>query len=115
MGTGVGTDPGTGDGDGTDPGTGGDTQAPSTISIKVTRVTLSVGGKYRVTKTVTVTVPADAVLQRIKAGGPVNAKIGSVKVGEKVTVTTTPIQLTLNTQLGKRGTLTAARAVFRKA
>ena len=115
AGAGVGTDPGTGNGDGTDPGTGGEPQAPSTISIKVTSVTLSVGGKYRVTKTVTITVPADAILQRIKAGGPVNAKIGSVKVGEKVTVTTAPIQLTLNTQLGKPGTMTAARAVFRKA
>ena len=73
----------------------------------MTSVTLSVGGKYRVTKTVTLTVPADAVLQRSQGGGePVNAKIGSVKVGEKVTVTTTPIQLTLNTQLGKPGTLT---------
>ncbi len=106
AGAGVGTDPGTDE----EP----QPQAPSTITVKVTSVTLSVGGKYRVTKTVKITVPSDAVLQRIKAGAPVNAKIGSVKAGEKVTVTTAPIQLTLNTQLGKPGALTAARVVLRK-
>jgi len=97
-----------GDGNGDEPG------VAVTLTVKVTRVSLSAGGKYRVTRSVTLEIPAGADVQRVKPSGrQVAAKVGSIRTGDKITATTGRIELTLATQLGKPGTLEAARVVIR--
>jgi hypothetical protein len=77
----------------------------SLLTIKLTLVRVSTGGSYAVSRNVTLTLPNDAVLQRV--GGKAGAAADLAK-GTKVTIATSPIELSLAYQLAKPGVLAAA-------
>lgn len=84
----------------------------STITVRVTSVRHS-GATYRVTKTVKLKVAEDIVISRAKNGAETTVKAAALKVGLKVSVTTSPLKLTLGEQLGKAAALAAARILIR--
>ena len=71
------------------------------------------GATYRVTKTVKLKVAEDIVISRAKNGAETTVKAAALKVGLKVSVTTSPLKLTLGEQLGKAAALAAARILIR--
>jgi hypothetical protein len=81
-------------------------EAGSVLTIRVSLVAVSTGGRYTVTRNVTLTVASGAVLERA-SGGSANAD--QLVRGAKVTVTTAPVRLSSDAQLAKAGVLAAAR------
>ena len=57
-------------------------------------------------------VPADAAVERLKGKRTRPAALAGAEPGEGISVTTAPIALTLETQLGRPGTLSAARLLL---
>ena len=80
------------------------------LTIRVATVRLSTGGRWEVTRNVTLSVPADAVFEDTGGGAPALADLAK---GTKVTVWTSPIELALETQLARPGVLAAARVAVR--
>jgi hypothetical protein len=81
------------------------------VTIRVTKVRLSSGDSWNVTRRVALQVTANTVVERAleaKKGG-----LDNLAPGDKVTVTTTPVELTLPTQRARPGVLSAARVLLR--
>lgn len=78
------------------------------VTVRVTSVELSTGATFSVERSVTVAVPADAVVERRKGAKTRQARLESAVEGERVTITTAPIELSLETQLARPGTLLAS-------
>jgi hypothetical protein len=74
--------------------------AGSLLTIRVTTVVVSSGGRFSVTRTVTLAVAAGADLAGIRRAG--------LTAGTRVTVTTTPVTLSLAAQKALPGALAAA-------
>ena len=102
---------GSGD-NGVQPG-GGETSPAGLLTIRVTTVRLSSGEAFRVTRRVTLTVPADAVFERSPAAGRGPRGLTGLAPGDKVTVTTAPVDLSLATQRARPGLLLAERVLLR--
>jgi hypothetical protein len=75
------------------------------VTIAVTRVTLAGAGSWQITRTVSLTVARDAVLERA-SGKRIRWK--DLAAGTKIAVTTAPIALSLDAQRALPGALTAA-------
>lgn len=86
--------------------------AGTLATIRVTSVELSTGASFAVERAVTLAVPADAVIERRKGEKTRQAALDGAEVGERVTVTTGPIELSLETQLARPGTLVVSRLVL---
>lgn len=82
------------------------------VTLRVTSVELSTGATFSVERSVTVAVSTDAVVERRKRGKTRQARLESAIEGERVTITTTPIELSLKTQLARPGTLLASRLLL---
>jgi hypothetical protein len=95
---------------------GGSSRVPAVAgtlaTIRVTSVELSTGDSFSVERAVTLVVPADAVIERRKGEKTRLAKLESAEVGERVTITTGPIELSLATQLARPGTLVVSRLLL---
>jgi hypothetical protein len=87
--------------------------AATLLTLHVIRVELSSGGEWEVERDVTVAVPAGAVVERVKGGKTRRAKIESAEEGERVTVTTEPVGMTLEWRLARPGKLAAAHVLLR--
>jgi hypothetical protein len=83
------------------------------LTLRVTDVKLSSGGEWKVERNVTVAVPAGAVVERVKGAKTRRAKLESAEEGERVTVTTDHVGMTLEWRLARPGKLTAAHVLFR--
>jgi hypothetical protein len=81
-----------------------------TLTVRVTRVRLSTGGSWRVSRQVVLTVPAGAVLER--ASGK-KARVADLTAGAAVTVTTAPVKVSLAAQRARAGALRAAHVLVR--
>ena len=92
---------------------GGETSPAALLTIRVTTVRLSTGEVFRLTRRVTLTVPAGAVFERSTAAGRGPRGLTGLAPGDKVTVTTTPVDLSLATQRARPGVLLAARILER--
>jgi hypothetical protein len=104
------------DGGGQDEGgepAGGEASSAGLLTIRVTTVRLSNGEVFRVTRRVTLTVPAGTVFERSTAAGRGPRGLTDLAPGDKVTVTTTPVDLSLATQRARPGVLLAARVLER--
>jgi hypothetical protein len=73
-------------------------------------VQLSSGGSWRVTRQVVLAVRKDIVLER-SSGNKV--RLGDLKNGAAVTVTTAPVDVSLESQRARPGALLAARVLVR--
>jgi hypothetical protein len=82
------------------------------VTMRVTSVELSTGTTFSVERSVTIDVPADAVVERRRGGKTRRARLESAIDGERVTITTAPIGLSLETQLARSGTLLASRLLL---
>lgn len=82
------------------------------LTMRVTSVELSTGATFAVERSVTVAVPADAVVERRKGERTRPARLENALDGERVTITTAPIELSLETQLARPGTLFASRLLL---
>jgi hypothetical protein len=95
---------------------GGSSRLPAAAgafaTIRVSSVELSTGATFSVERSVTLAVPADAVVERRKGGKTRQARLESAVAGERVTVTTGPLELSLETQLARSGALLAARLLL---
>jgi hypothetical protein len=80
------------------------------LTVRVTRVRLSSGGSWRVTRQVVLTLGADAVLER-SSGKKVRA--ADLREGAAVTVTTAPVKASLAAQRARAGVLKAAHVLIR--
>ena len=80
------------------------------LTLRVTRVRLSSGGSWRLTRQVVLTVGRDLVLEQ-----PSGKKVQPADLtnGVAVTVTTDPVDVSLETQRARPGVLRAARVVLR--
>jgi hypothetical protein len=94
-------------------GVNGRAQEGTLVRIRVTQVQLSSGEVFEVERAVTLTVAADAVVERERDGKTRPAKLEAAKPGEAITLTTAPIELDLKWQLARPGTLSAASIVLR--
>jgi hypothetical protein len=83
------------------------------LTIRVTSVRLSSGGAWRVTRAVTLTVPAGTVFERSLAGKTGKLGLADLAAGDRVTVTTAPVALSLDAQRARPGVLAAARILLR--
>lgn len=81
------------------------------LTVDVTSVRLSSGGRFKVKRRVALLLPAGATLERARKNGA--ARLDDLAAGARVTVTTTPIELSLETQRARPGALSAARVVVR--
>jgi hypothetical protein len=66
-----------------------------------------------VTRRVTIAVPDDAVVERSTASRRGPRGLAGLAPGDKVTVTTAPVDLSLATQRARPGVLLAARVLVR--
>lgn len=82
------------------------------VTVRVTGVELSTGAEFSVERSVTVAVPAGATVERRKRGKTRQVRLGNAIEGERVTITTAPIELSLETQLARPGTLLASRLLL---
>jgi len=82
------------------------------VTVRVTSVELSTGATFSVERSVTLAVPADAVVERRKGGKTRQARVESALEDERVTITTAPIELSLEAQLARPGTLLASRLLL---
>jgi hypothetical protein len=80
------------------------------LTVRVTRVQLSSGGSWRVTRQVVLAVTKDVVLAR-SSGKKV--RLDDLANGVAVTVTTTPVDVSLQSQRARPGVLRAARVLIR--
>jgi hypothetical protein len=80
------------------------------LTVRVTRVRLSTGGSWLITRRVVLTVPAGAVLER---GSGAKARWTDLSPGTRVTVTTAAVAPTLDAQRARTGFLRAARVLVR--
>jgi Peptidase family M23 len=80
------------------------------LTVRVTRVQLSSGGSWRVTRQVVLAVTKDLVLER-SSGKKV--RLDDLANGVAVTVTTAPVDLSLQSQRARPGVLRAARVLIR--
>lgn len=87
--------------------------AAGLLTIRVTSVRLSAGGKWKVTRSVTLRVPAGALFERSPAGKKGTLGLADLAAGDRVTLTTAPVELSLETQLARPGVLSAARILLR--
>ncbi len=85
------------------------------VTVDVTGVELSTGAAFAVERSVTIAVPADAVVERTKGTKTKPAQLGSAQQGDTITLTTGPIGLSLETQLARPGTLVASRLLLGSA
>lgn len=85
------------------------------ITVRISSVGLAGGDMWTVERDVTLTVPVDSIVEREKGAKTRKAKLESAEAGERVTVTTGPIELTLASQLARPGTLSAAHVLLRGA
>ncbi|MCC6222839.1 MAG: M23 family metallopeptidase [Thermoleophilia bacterium] len=81
------------------------------LTVDVTSIRLSGGERFEVTRRVTLLLPADATLERARKNGA--ARLDDLVAGARVTVTTAPVEFSLETQRARPGTLSAARVVVR--
>ncbi len=81
------------------------------LTVDVTSVRLSDGERFKMTRRVTLLLPAGATLERARKNGA--ARLDDLVAGARVTVTTAPIELSLETQRARPGTLSATRVVVR--
>jgi hypothetical protein len=84
--------------------------ATGLLTVAVTSVRLSGGGSWRVVRRVVLAVPASAVLER--ASGK-KVKWADLATGTRVSVTTAPVEISLETQRARPGVLQAARVLVR--
>ena len=86
------------------------------FAVRVERVRLSTGWRSDVRRTVVVTVPPEATVEREAGNGPpVAAAAADAAEGERVVVWTTSFEPTLKHQLARPGELVAARVLLRGA
>jgi hypothetical protein len=83
------------------------------FAIRAASASTSLGVKYPITRRVVLTLPADAVVQRSTANGPVGAGLRDAVIGERVTVQTTAFLPYFSYQLAAPGTLAAANVLLR--
>lgn len=83
------------------------------VRIRVERVELSTGEVFKVERDVVLTLADGATVERERAGRTRPAKLAAAKTGEKVVLTTAPIQLGLRWQLARPGTLSATSVLLR--
>ena len=88
------------------------------LQLKIDSLRISPGGTViaKVGRTLSITIPLYAVVQRVANGIAAALGLGtlsSAKKGQPVAVFTEPATATLDTQLGKAGTLSAARVVLK--
>ena len=88
------------------------TTAGARVTMQVTGVELSTGASFSVERSVTIDVPPDAVVERRRGAKTRRARLESAIDGERVTITTAPIELALETQLARPGTLLASRLLL---
>jgi Peptidase family M23 len=108
---------------GTAPGDGGGAQGDpeqpepadplALLTIRVTKVRLSSGDSWNVTRRVALQVTANTVVERALEAKEAELGLDNLAPGDKVTVTTTPVELTLPTQRARPGVLLAARVLLR--
>jgi hypothetical protein len=82
------------------------------LTIDTSEVRLSTGATFTVERTLSVAVSADAVVERRKGDRTKPAKLDGAVSGEIVTVTTGPIEPSLDSQLGRPGTLPVAAVLM---
>jgi hypothetical protein len=80
------------------------------LTIRVSRVRLSAGGSWRLTRRVVLTVTAGAVLERASGG---KTRWADLAAGTPVTVTTAAVEATLEAQRARPGFLHAAHVLLR--
>jgi hypothetical protein len=100
------------DGSGGEPGGVNGTDG-ALLTIRVGSVRLSTGEVFKVTRRVTLTVPPDAVFERSTEARRGPRGLTALEPGDKVTVTTAPVDLSLATQRARPGVLLAARVLLR--
>jgi hypothetical protein len=83
------------------------------LSVRVRRVRISTGEAYDVSKAVTLAVGAAARLQRSAGRTRESSSLGDARAGEDVVVWTAPVDGSLESQLGARGSIAAAQVLFR--
>ena len=81
------------------------------LTVDVTSVRVSSGGRFKVKRRVAILLPAGATLERTRKNG--TAGLDDLVAGARVTVTTAPVELSLETQRARPGALSAARVVVR--
>jgi hypothetical protein len=81
-----------------------------TLAVRVTRVRLSTGGSWRVTRNVILSVPVDSVLERTSGK---KVRVADLTAGVPVTVMTTPVKISLAAQRARAGVLRAAHILVR--
>jgi hypothetical protein len=89
-----------------EPGADGE---PGLLTIAATKVVLSTGGSWRVERPVTLTVPADASLERAGQVGRKGLRLADLEPGARIQVWTPEIELSLETQRARPGVLSTAR------
>lgn len=82
------------------------------VTVRVTGVELSTGASFSVERSVTVAVPAGALVERRKGAKTKQVRLESAIEGERVTIATAPIELSLKTQLARPGALLASRLLL---
>jgi hypothetical protein len=83
------------------------------IDVSVRHASTSLGVKYPIRRGVSLAIPSGAVVQRSTAGGPVPVGVRDARVGERVTVHTSPFLPYYPYQLAAPGTLAAAQILLR--
>jgi hypothetical protein len=91
---------------------GGD-GGPGLLTVAVTRVRLSTGGEWTAEREVTLTVPPEAAFERVPQGKKARFGLGDLDPGTKVTLWTTAVELSFETQRALPGVLEAARVTVR--
>jgi hypothetical protein len=78
------------------------------LTVRVTRIRLSTGGSWLITRRVVLTVPAGAVLER---GSGAKGRWNDLTAGTRLTVTTAPVAPTIEAQRARPGFLRVARVL----
>jgi hypothetical protein len=78
------------------------------LTVRVTRVRLSTGGSWRITRRVVLAVPAAAVLERSSG---TKGRWNDLSAGTRLTVTTAPVAPTIEAQRARPGFLRVARVL----
>jgi hypothetical protein len=93
-------------------GARGDADGELVLTIDVAEVEISTGATFAVERALSVVVPADAVVERRKGERTKPAPLDGAVPGERVTLTTGPIEPSLDSQLGRPGSLRAAAVLL---